>query len=141
MGKVGREGPALAKAEPEGVSALTGFDPARLADRIAELMWIEFCPGIRLTDEDVRHYRKIGQIALLRLREPTAAMIKAAQEAVSGFPRQSAIEAIWIAMIDAAPAIATDARSAETPQGGSVHEGAGGLPHRPEAPAHPPQPE
>jgi hypothetical protein len=34
MGKVGREGPALAKAEPEGVSALTGFDPARIELRI-----------------------------------------------------------------------------------------------------------
>jgi hypothetical protein len=35
-------------------------------------------------------------------REPTYAMILAAQKAVSGYPRTSAIEAIWKAMWDAA---------------------------------------
>jgi len=53
-------------------------------------------------------------------REPTAFMIAAAKAAVSGYPRDAAIIAVWQAMWDAASA--GEAGTAETVKQGSVHE-------------------
>jgi hypothetical protein len=125
-GRVGKADQALAvPATPLRVDGPSGFDPSRMADRIAEIMWIEFCPGIRLTGADVRHYRKIGKIALLRMRGATAAMCEAGpyiDEINPVLPpiTPSQADACWTAMIDAELAIACGETEGLDPKDGSA---------------------